>query len=100
MKLKIAKNQLQDNYTRWLRQAGYHYRPGRNGQPANFTRPVAGPPYPRFHIYVEDLGQEIIINLHLDQKRPSYTGASAHNAEYEGQVVAEEISRLKKFIIL
>jgi len=37
-----------------------------------------------------------MFNLHLDQKQPSYAGAHAHNAEYEGEIVEREIERLKQ----
>lgn len=37
-----------------------------------------------------------IINLHLDQKKPSYAGTSAHAGEYEGPVVEREASRLRE----
>jgi hypothetical protein len=47
---------------------------------------------------VEEQGSKIVFNLHLDQKQPSYPGAHAHNAEYEGKVVEDEIGRLKDII--
>jgi len=37
------------------------------------------------------------LNLHLDQKQPSYAGAPAHNAEYDGDLVAAEMARIKSF---
>jgi len=53
--------------------------------------------YPRFHIYLEQNEDNIVINLHLDQKKPSYKGAKAHNAEYDGIAVENEAERLKQF---
>src|SRR3989338_10126679 len=38
------------------------------------------------------------LNLHLDQKKPSYAGAHAHNAEYEGELVEAEGKRLEGLI--
>lgn len=55
--------------------------------------------YPRFHCYInEDKNGVRIINLHLDQKQPSYAGASAHNAEYDSEVVVKESDRIKDIL--
>ncbi|TSC96732.1 MAG: Uncharacterized protein Athens071426_460 [Parcubacteria group bacterium Athens0714_26] len=55
----------------------------------------AGRFYPRFHIYTQDLfSQEIEINLHLDMKKPSYEGMSAHSGEYDGELVSNEAQRI------
>ena len=68
-----------------------------------FVRRLAGMDYPRFHIYshIEDdsagSSQVLVINLHLDQKKPSYEGASAHGGEYSGDLIKEELERIKKF---
>lgn len=51
--------------------------------------------YPRFHAYLEEGGKEFIINLHLDAKKPSYAGTSAHSGEYDGPVVEKEAARIR-----
>lgn len=51
--------------------------------------------YPRFHVYIDESQSGRLINLHLDQKKPSYAGASAHNAEYDGDVVYREGKRME-----
>lgn len=65
-----------------------------------FARSVTVGEYPRFHIYAKkDEKREIyVLTLHLDQKKPSYFGAHAHNAEYEGAVIEREVERIKKFV--
>lgn len=53
--------------------------------------------FPRFHIYVkrdEKVG-EFDIDLHLDQKQPSYEGSHAHSGEYGGELVEQEAQRIK-----
>ena len=60
----------------------------------SLVRPVGGgrKGYPRFHIYVkkeEDRGV-FNINLHLDQKQPSYGDNTAHSGEYEGDIIDKE----------
>jgi len=56
--------------------------------------------YPRFHVYVEldKVSQQISINLHLDQKKPSYQGAPAHSAEYDSGTVKKEAARIKQIL--
>ncbi len=39
-----------------------------------------------------------MLNLHLDQKKASYKGQKAHSAEYDGQVVENEINRLSSLL--
>jgi hypothetical protein len=62
----------------------------------SFLKRLGGGDYPRFHAYVKKDNGVIIINLHLDQKRPSYKGSHAHNAEYFGELVESEAERIKK----
>jgi len=52
--------------------------------------------YPRFHIYIKTAeNQEVEMSLHLDMKKPSYAGTSAHSGEYEGELVEREAQRVK-----
>ena len=98
MKLIIEKGQLDTAPEQWLRKAGYAYiRDRRSGQDS-FSRRLGSGFYPRFHIYFEEEGEKTIFNLHLDQKQASYAGAHKHNAEYEGELVAAEIARLKEML--
>ncbi|MBU4078226.1 hypothetical protein KKE85_01250 [Patescibacteria group bacterium] len=91
MKL-IFKNNSNKNITDLMRTAGYYPKEG-----ASFVREISGLKYPRFHIYLEQNEDNIVINLHLDQKKPSYQGSKAHNTEYDGRVVEDEAERLKQF---
>lgn len=63
-----------------------------------FSRFLGTSDYPRFHLYITEAPSEFIFNLHLDQKKPSYPGATAHNAEYDGKIVEEETIRIKTLI--
>lgn len=51
--------------------------------------------YPRFHAYIEKTRQDTVLSLHLDAKKPSYEGVSAHSGEYEGELVEAEMQRLR-----
>lgn len=78
-----------------MRRAGYKLIHDKRTGKDSFVKSLQGRDYPRFHIYAENKGEEIIFDLHLDITKPSYTGASAHNAEYDGETVKKERERLK-----
>ncbi len=99
MKLILNKKSLKDNPVQLMRQAGYSFVKGIIGEEMSFERALAANGWPRFHAYVKEDAETVSINLHLDQKRPSYAGASAHSGEYDGELVAQEIERIKKLII-
>jgi hypothetical protein len=76
-----------------LRRAGYAPHRDRNSNQQSFVRRLSTGEFPRFHLYAEERG-EIALNLHLDQKKPSYEGSRAHAGEYGGALVEQE----KKYI--
>ncbi|OIO07502.1 hypothetical protein CO115_00890 [Candidatus Falkowbacteria bacterium CG_4_9_14_3_um_filter_36_9] len=98
MKLIINKNQLNASPEQFLRRAGYGYIRDRQSGSESYVYRLGRNFYPRLHMYVEAGAEKIIFNLHLDQKQPSYQGASMHNAEYGGEVVEKEIARLKQLM--
>ncbi|MEK7203420.1 MAG: hypothetical protein AAB653_03825 [Patescibacteria group bacterium] len=97
MKLILNKNKLILNPEQLLRRVGYVYIRDRRTGKESFARCLGRGFYPRFHLYLEDQGEQIILNLHLDQKRPIYNGVAAHNAEYDGEAVEMEAERIKNF---
>lgn len=98
MKLILDNNQLSQSPEMFLRQAGYVFLEDRKTNNESFVRSLNRGFYPRFHLYLEQLSDRVILNLHLDQKQASYAGAHAHNAEYDGEVVEEEIRRIKNLV--
>ncbi|MBL7156036.1 MAG: hypothetical protein ISS87_00330 [Candidatus Pacebacteria bacterium] len=94
----IIKNPKQ-NFVMLARRIGYMPMPSTE-QEFNCVRPVAGNRYPRFHLFITENKQanELIFNLHLDQKKQSYQGSSAHSGEYNGQVIEIEMQRIKEVI--
>lgn len=97
MKLILNKNQT-GNPHEFIRRAGYGYLEDRRTGNASYVRHLGRSLYPRFHLYLNEDGSKIILNLHLDQKRPSYSGAPMHNAEYEGEVVEREMERIRALL--
>lgn len=95
MKLIIYKQDFPETPERFMRHAGY--APHLD----SFVRRLTRMDYPRFHVYLKEEPDRVIINLHLDQKKPSYagSGAHAHSGEYDGELVVGEIARLKDVLI-
>lgn len=89
---------FKENIHSLMRKAGYHFQ-GKNENNAEliFAKPPQG--YPRFHIYLKIDGENLIFNLHLDQKKPIYKGATAHSGEYDSELVATEAERIKNTVI-
>ncbi|MBI2075352.1 MAG: hypothetical protein HYT82_01635 [Candidatus Harrisonbacteria bacterium] len=89
---------MKENLVSMVRQLGYRplgYTP--EGE-LNCVRPL-GADYPRLHLYIrKTLLEGYIFNLHLDQKRPSYGGETAHSGDYDGEVVQGEAARIKEII--
>lgn len=97
MRLTVPK--LQDNPRNIIRRCGYaEFRDPRTGE-TSYVRRLSNNFYPRFHIYLETKGEGVVVDLHLDQKKPSYEGFSAHNGEYDGEVVEREMERIKIVVI-
>lgn len=63
-----------------------------------FAKSLSGTSYPRFHAYCKSMPNAVFaVNLHLDQKRPTYHGVAAHSGEYSGPLVEAEAQRIKSF---
>ncbi len=94
MKFKINSN-LVDNYKVFIRRAGYALIFDRRRGVESFVRRLGSGYYPRLHLYIDEVGSDLIFSLHLDQKKASYEGQHMHNAEYDNEIVENEINRLK-----
>jgi len=78
------------------RSIGYIFQGKASGDEASFVRSLERGGYPRFHLYIKIEKEDLILNLHLDQKRPVYKTAHDHAAEYEGKLVETEAERIKQ----
>ncbi len=99
MKFFFADEKKNKNIFALLRRAGYAIEKNTDAA-KSFARPLGYSSFPRFHIYLNETNDGWEINLHLDQKRPSYEGSSAHAGEYEGGAVEKEAERLKQDLTL
>ncbi|MBI3572855.1 MAG: hypothetical protein HY092_01505 [Candidatus Kerfeldbacteria bacterium] len=81
-----------------LQRAGYvEFRDPRSGE-VSFVRRLGTHFYPRFHLYAEESTADLRLNLHLDQKQPSYQGFTKHSGEYDGSTVEREAARINQAI--
>lgn len=77
-----------------LRRVGYALQAGRDRE-VSYVRRLSGGDYPRFHVYVTREESGVMeITLHLDEKKPSYEGFTAHSGQYEGEIVEQERQRI------
>ncbi len=91
----ILEGPIKDNIHSLMRKAGYHFqREDVDTSDLVFVRPPRG--FPRFHLYLKTEGENLIMNLHLDQKKPIYKGAPAHSGEYDSEIVKKEVERVKE----
>lgn len=95
MKLILAKNQLNMGPDQFLRRAGYAYHRDRRTGKESYARRLGSGFFPKLHMYVMEKEEQIIFDLHLDQKQASYAGSRMHSGEHDGEVVEGEISRLR-----
>ena len=93
--MKIRLENFNKNIQNFIRDCGYQPISRTEKGELNCVRSLVGRDYPRFHCYIKQEGKDLVINLHLDQKKPSYAGASAHSGEYEGEIVEEEAMRIR-----
>lgn len=95
--MKLNFQNLKDSILNLMRRAGYSFlkKDEQTGE-MSFVRVMGAGGYPRFHAYVKQDGTGVQINLHLDQKKPSYQGSAAHSGEYENEgLVQREAEMLK-----
>ncbi len=81
-----------------MRQVGYAEFTDPNTGEVSYVRRLATHFYPRFHVYLEMQSDHLRLNLHLDQKQPSYPGFRKHSGEYDGPTVEAEAERLHQVL--
>jgi len=89
---------VQSNSRDLIRRAGYAEFRDPNTRETSYVRRLRGDFYPRWHAYIEEQAENMIIRLHLDQKQPSYGGSHAHSGEYDGPTVEQEAIRIRQIL--
>lgn len=93
--MRIILENFNKNIQSFARDCGYRPLSMSQTGEMNCVRSLQGRDYPRFHIYIKKEGHSLIVNLHLDQKKPSYEGQRAHGGDYDSEFVEEEANRIK-----
>ncbi len=96
--MDILIDKLNQNLRYAMRELGYIEIQNRKTGETSYERPLQGTDYPRFHIYPSFTENRLVFKLHLDQKKPSYEGSSAHNGEYSGPLLEAEAERIKNIL--
>ncbi|MDD3498539.1 MAG: hypothetical protein PHH24_03490 [Candidatus Moranbacteria bacterium] len=96
--MQIRIENIKENPANILRRAGYSFQ-RHEGDEMSFIRPLAQAGFPRFHIYARVDGFDLIINIHLDQKKETYGKDTRHHGEYEDEgALKTEVERLMKVL--
>jgi len=89
--MRLNFKNIKDSPLNLMRRVGYSFvgRDERTGE-EGYQRRLSSGDYPKFHAFVKKDGDFVFVNLHLDQKRPSYGGQTAHSGEYEDSELLEK----------
>jgi len=93
MKFKVTNN-LIHSPENILQTCGFFPIFDRRTQKGSFVRKISNNRYPRFHLYLKELTNELVFDLHLDQSGTVYSGQKAHNADYDSPEVKQELTRI------
>jgi len=77
-----------------IRLCGYGAVRDPNNPEISFSRRLGESYYPRFHVYLKEFSNYFEVSLHLDQKKVSYEGQTAHSGEYDSALVVDEARRI------
>lgn len=98
MQIVVFKNDVL-NIPLFMRGCGYHFFVDPVTNKESWSRRLGTEHFPRFHLYIKEDkikdGPVVwIFDLHLDQKKARYEGQTAHNGEYDGPMVENEMNRI------
>lgn len=99
MKIFIPKDKI-GNPEQFIRRCSYGKIFDRRSGQTSYARRIRGSLYPRLHLYIDEREDQVIFNLHLDQRQTRYEGVTAHSGEYDGVAVEQEVDRIKKLLNL
>ncbi len=96
--MKFTIHNLDRSINDIMRTLGYAPAYFQNEGEFSLVKPLSGNPYPRFHLYIKQEGQDFHFNLHIDQKKASYEGSTGHSGDYDGEVVESEAQRIEDLL--
>jgi hypothetical protein len=97
MKYRVSVEEIGElNIERFLRTLGWAQIYDRRGDKYSYVKRLTRDFYPRLHLYFKEYPDNYVFDLHLDQKKASYEGHSAHSGEYEGEIVSNALETIKR----
>jgi hypothetical protein len=96
--MKFVSKKPKESLVSLARMLGYQIIKIDPENESNLVRPLGPDGYPRFHLYLKTEGENLVFSLHLDQKKPSYQGQTAHSGEYDDGLVIGEKERIEKLV--
>jgi hypothetical protein len=94
--MRIKIDNFKENPASFFRRIGYVFV-RREEDDMSFVRSMSRSGYPRFHIFAHMEQENLVINIHLDQKKETYGSGTRHHGEYENEgTLKGEIERIKK----
>ncbi len=91
--MKIILPNFTKNPADFIRSLGYAFEK-EVGTESAFVKRISGHDYPKYHAYVHMEKTSLVVNLHIDQKQPSYGNNTAHSGDYDGPLVEKEVERI------
>jgi hypothetical protein len=97
MKYRVSVEEIGElNIERFLRALAWAQIYDRRRDKYSYVKRLSRDFYPRLHLYVKKYPDNYVFDLHLDQKKASYKGHSAHSGEYEGEMLSNALETIKR----
>ncbi|MCX6740442.1 MAG: hypothetical protein NTZ49_04415 [Candidatus Parcubacteria bacterium] len=97
--MKIPFNQkFNKNADFLVRRCGYGQIRDSRTRETSYVKRLRSDFYPRFHMYINS-EDPLILSLHLDQKKVSYEGYTAHSGDYDSDLVKQEAQRIYNIVL-
>ncbi|RJR32116.1 hypothetical protein C4569_00165 [Candidatus Parcubacteria bacterium] len=90
--LKIPDN---INVNDFFRKCGYAVIFAKEKRSVSYVKRLTGNYYPRIHIYVRKTAANMIIDIHLDQKKVKFKDKIIHAGDYGGGLLESEAAKIK-----
>ena len=96
--MRVEAKNIKENPVVLLRRLGYFFQRNERDE-MSFIRSLARAGFPRFHLYARVVGSDLVINVHLDQKKETYGDATRHHGEYKNEgPLKKETERIKSLL--
>jgi len=85
-----------ENSRVFLQRLGYNEHRYHGATDPNFTKRISGARFPRFHVYLDERPDGLLLKLHIDMQESTAFGSRHHGVE-NGEVVEKEITAIRAY---